>query len=74
MRKKKTNEEALFDMDNEESTESTHMDKIMTILEDAGIEYSSKKTPSGKSLLLDNFVVFSFGREGELEDVNTSKL
>lgn len=72
MSRKRKSDDDLFDIPDEDNVvESTnHLDKVMSLLEDAGIEYSVKKVANGKSLMLDNTIIFRFGHDGELTSVD----
>ena len=72
MSRKRKSDDDLFDLTDEDSVvESTnHLDKVMSLLEDAGIEYNVKKVANGKSLMLDNAIIFRFGHDGELTAVD----
>lgn len=70
MSRKRSNEDDLYDMDDETTSESSsHLEKVMGMLEDSGIEFSVKKVANGKSLILENEVVFRFNHDEELTAV-----
>jgi hypothetical protein len=70
MSRKRSNEDDLYDMDDEATSESSsHLEKVMGMLEDSGIEFSVKKVANGKSLILENEVVFRFNHDEELTAV-----
>lgn len=70
MSRKRSNEDDLYDMDEEAASESSsHLEKVMSMLEDSGIEFSVKKVANGKSLTLENEVVFRFNHDEELTAV-----
>jgi hypothetical protein len=72
-KRKRSNEEELDFLDEEnelDSNNSNHLDKVMTLLEDSGIEFSVKKVANGKSLFLDNEIVFRFNHDNELTAID----
>jgi hypothetical protein len=71
MSRKRRDEEEMFDEDSELSLESqSHLDRLMSLLEDSEIEYVVKKAANGKSVILDNEVVFRFNHDNELTAVD----
>ena len=66
MSRKRRDEEEMFDEDSELSLESqSHLDRLMSLLEDSEIEYVVKKAANGKTIILDNEVVFRFNHDNE---------
>lgn len=71
MSRKRRDEEEMFDEDSELSLESqSHLDRLMSLLEDSEIEYVVKKAANGKTIILDNEVVFRFNHDNELTAVD----
>jgi hypothetical protein len=71
MSRKRRDEEEMFDEDSDLSLESqSHLDRLMSLLEDSEIEYVVKKAANGKSIILDNEVVFRFNHDNELTAVD----
>lgn len=74
MSRKVKSESDLFDdpdhSEDENSEPANHLDRTMSLFEDAGIEYSVKKASNGKTLLLDNSIVFRFNHDGELTAID----
>ena len=72
MSRKRKSDEDLFDLeDSETSSENmNHLDRVMGLLEDSGIEFTIKKVANGKTLTLDNAIVFRFNHEEELSAID----
>lgn len=63
-------EDDMFDDESEESP-SSHLDSLLSILEDAEIEHIVKRNSSGKSIVLDNGVVLSFNHDESLDSISS---
>lgn len=72
MSRKRKSDEDLFDLEDSESSSENmnHLERVMTLLEDSGIEFTIKKVANGKTLTLDNSIVFRFNHEEELSAID----
>ena len=72
MSRKSKSEEDLFD--NEESETSSesaeHLDRVMSLMEDSNTEFIVKKVANGKTLTLENGIVFRFNHDNELQSID----
>ena len=72
MARKSKSEEDLFD--NEESEASSesaeHLDRVMSLMEDSNTEFIVKKVANGKTLTLENGIVFRFNHDNELQSID----
>ncbi len=72
MARKSKSEEDLFD--NEESETSSesaeHLDRVMSLMEDSNTEFIVKKVANGKTLTLENGIVFRFNHDNELQSID----
>ena len=72
MAKKRKSEEDLFDSEDSESgSESTdHLDRVMSLMEDSNTEFIVKKAANGKTLTLENGIIFRFNHDNELTAID----
>jgi hypothetical protein len=66
---RKRKDEDLYDME-EDVEESNILERVMSVLEDSGIDYSVKKVANGKSIILENEIVFRFNHDNELTAID----
>jgi hypothetical protein len=66
---RKRKDEDLYDME-EGLDESNVLERVMSILEDSGIDYSVKKVANGKSIILENEIIFRFNHDNELTAID----
>jgi hypothetical protein len=72
MSRKRKGEEDLFDSEESESgsENANHLDRVMSLMEDSEIEFAIKKVANGKTLLLENGIVFRFNHDNELTAID----
>lgn len=63
---RKARDEDFFELD---ENQESQLDRLMSLLEDSEIEFTVKKVANGKSIILDNGILFRFDHDEELSGI-----